>query len=72
MRRLRQQFLCLRFQDSVDSKKIGSPSARRAIFVQNCTKKNTISGLTPQKKRDIIPHVANKCNNYVTIRNKNE
>ena len=40
--------------------------------MQNCTKKNTILVLTPQKKRDNIATVANVCNNYVTICNKNE
>lgn len=44
----------------------------KSFFVQNCTKKNTILGLTPPKKRDNIATVARKCNIYVTICNKNE
>ncbi len=40
--------------------------------MENCTKKNTIAGLTLLKKRDIIATVAGRCNNYVTICNKNE
>lgn len=72
MRQLRQQSLCLRFPDNEDSKKTGSPRVRRALFCPNCIKKNTILGLTPPKKHDIIPHVANKRNNYVTICNKND
>jgi len=40
--------------------------------MKNCTKKNTIAGLTLLKKRDIIATVAGRCNNYVTICNENE
>ena len=39
---------------------------------EDCTKKNTIQCLTGSKKHDNIATVANTCNNYVTICNKNE